>query len=80
MDTISVTLGIFVVSHIIITVWWASRVNTLLDVVQRDLSAIAVEFKGMHNVYVHREEFVAHKAASELEHTAMLKMIDGKSE
>ena len=73
---VAVTLAIFVVTHIIITVWWASRVNTLLDIVQGELKEIVLEFKGMREAYVTKETFAARIATSEKEHLAMWREID----
>lgn len=73
---IVVTLGLFVITHIVITVWWASRVNTLLDVVQKELSEIVAELRGMKSAYFTREEAVRELAIADKEHKAMWKRID----
>ena len=74
--TITVTLGLFVITHIVITVWWASRVNTLLDVVQSKLTEIVVNLKAMEGAYVKKEELAYRVATSDKEHAAMWKQID----
>jgi hypothetical protein len=74
--SIVITLGIFVVTHIIITVWWASRVNTLLDIVQAKLGEIVVELKRMEHAYVTKEDAARELAIAEKEHKAIWKRLD----
>ena len=74
--SVSITLAIFVISHIVITVWWASKVNTLLDVVQIELKELIHEFKATRAMYVSKEELAARIALSDKEHQAMWKRID----
>ena len=71
-----VTLGVFVIGHLMTTIWWASRVNTLLDVVQNKLSEIVVNLKAMESSYVKKEELAYRVATSDKEHAAMWKQID----
>lgn len=73
---ISVTLGIFVVSHIIVTVWWASKVNTLLDIVQSELKDIVLELKATRGLFVTKEDLAYRVSTSDKEHSAMWKQID----
>lgn len=76
LEPATVTLSIFLITHICITVWWASRVNTLLDIVQKELREIVIEFKSMKSVYFTREEAARELAISEKEHKAIWKRID----
>jgi len=55
---LTTTLGIFIITQIIVTVWWASKVNTLLDVVQKELTELIGEFKAMKEVYVRKEDYI----------------------
>lgn len=71
-----VTIGIFVLSHIGITIWWASRVSTLLQVVQSELKTIVVEFKESRNQFFTREEAAREIEIQEREHKAIWKRID----
>lgn len=73
---IIVTLTIFVVTHIVITVWWASRVDTLLGVVQGSLKELVIELKSFHTMFVTREEASRELAIAEKEQKAMWKKID----
>lgn len=54
---IVVTISLFVVSHIIITVWWASKVNTTLDFVQQSLTALIEEIKMNRTLYVNKNDY-----------------------
>ena len=58
-----VTLGLYFVSHLVISVWWASKVDTLLNGVQTELKEIITEMKA------HRlNTFTKEDAARELGH------------
>lgn len=67
--TVSVSLGIFVITHIGVTIWWASRVTVLLDVVQKELKEISSELKSFHRLAMPKE-------IAEKEHRAMWSKID----
>lgn len=71
-----VTLFVFVVSHIVITVWWASRVTTLLVLVQKELDQIVGELRTGRQVYFTRDEAVRERTVAEKEHDAMWRRID----
>ena len=73
---ILITLGIFLVTQIVVTVWWASRVNTLLGLVQEDVKAMALEFKASSERYVRKEDCVKHLSICEKEHGAIWKKLD----
>lgn len=70
------TLALFVLSHIGITIWWASKTNTLLDIVQRDLSELISELKGIKNSFVDKADLSRELAIAEKEHRAIWKNID----
>ena len=70
------TLAIFVLSHIGITIWWASKVNTLLTIVQKDMSSIAGELKTAPGVYATKEDLAFRMGTMEKDHTALWKRID----
>lgn len=73
---IIVTIALFVLIHIVATVWWASRVNTLLDIVQRNLIDLVSEMKAMKNIYVSKEDFTRELTLSLKDREAMWKKID----
>lgn len=74
--SVVVTLGIFVTTHIVVTVWWASRVNTLLDIVQKNLGELVAELKSVDAKYFTREEAARELAIAEKEHKALWRKID----
>ena len=73
---IIVTLALFVVGHLITTVWWASKVSTLLDRVQTDLRDIVTELKAVRNVYVTKDDYLQRMISTDKEHTAIWGAID----
>ena len=74
--SVSVTLAIFVISHIIITVWWAAKVSTILNIVQSELKELIVEFKLSRDIYFTKVEAQRELAITEKEHKVMWKRID----
>ena len=70
------TLSVFVISNIAALIYWSARISTLLEVVQRDLHEMTVEFKAMKSTYVSKEEFTYRISSSDKEHAAMWKQID----
>ena len=74
--TVSVTLAIFVFSHICITIWWASRVSTILDLVQLELKDVVAELKALRSTYVSKEDIAREMAITEKEHKALWKNVD----
>ena len=71
-----VALSIFILSHIGITIWWASRVNTVLSIVERDLKEIVAELKSMRDSYLSKEAFAYRIAQSDKEHSALWRRLD----
>jgi len=57
---ILITIGIFLITQICVTVWWASKVNTLLSIVQQELKELILEFKCMRETYLPKETFTEH--------------------
>lgn len=70
------TLALFVLSNIAALIYWSAKITTLLDVVQRNLSDLTVEFKTMKMSYVSKEELAYRIASSDKEHAAMWRRID----
>lgn len=56
--SITVTISIFVLSHIVITVWWASKVNTMLNYVHLNLTDLVQELKIMKESYAKKEDLI----------------------
>lgn len=69
-------IAIIVLVHVVSTVWWASKVSTLLDVVQRDLNLVMVEFKLSRNIYITKEESASIAALQQKEMSAVWKKLD----
>lgn len=69
LNAVTLSLIFFVLGHLGVTIWWASRVNTLLDVVQLQLKEISVELKSNHKLAMSKD-------VAEKEHIAMWRKID----
>ena len=65
--SIVITIFIFLLSHIIATVWWASKVNTMLDIVRGNLTDLITELKTMKTLYITKED--AHHSFEDLKST-----------
>lgn len=52
-----VTLGIGLISHIVTTVWWASKITTILESAQKSLIELSVDMKAVNKTYVSKEDF-----------------------
>lgn len=70
------TISIFLITHIGMTIWWMSRVTTLLDIVQMTLKDVVQELKLFRAVYVTKEEFSYFKAEVDKQHEAMWRRVD----
>jgi len=70
------TLAVFVVGHLFITIWWAARVNTLMQIVQRDLDSIIIEIRAMRKEFMSREEILRELVSAEKERKAIWKRVD----
>ena len=70
------TLALFVLSNIAALIYWSAKITTLLDVVQRNLSDLTVEFKTMKMSYVSKEELAYRISSSDKEHAALWRRLD----
>ena len=52
-----ITLGLGLTGHIVTTVWWASRITTILEASSRSLMELSIEMKAVSKTYVTKEEF-----------------------
>ncbi len=73
---IFVSIAIFLITHIIVSVWWASRVNTILELLQADFKEILVEFKSMRLNCVSKEENARDRVLIEKEFAAVWRKLD----
>ena len=69
-------LSIFVLTNVLASVWWASKINTLLGIVQSKLDEIVIELKASHEVYFTKAEALRELAIAEKEHRALWKRFD----
>lgn len=53
-----IAIGIYLVTNLVATVWWASSVNTLLKTLNTELRDLIGEFKAMKESYVKKEEII----------------------
>lgn len=53
---ISLTLGLVI--HICTTVWWASRITTILERSQSDIRELLADTKMLSATYVKKEDYV----------------------
>lgn len=77
---INITLAIFVMGHLGITIWWASKVTVTLKFVQDELRELVTELKAIKIVYMKREDVVRELAIIEKEQIAIWKKIDTMQE
>lgn len=73
---IMTAFGMTVVTHIVATVWWASKVNTTLQIVVQDVSLLVVELKSMKDTYVTQKEFIKAVNDGDKHRDAMWKRLD----
>lgn len=74
--SIVITIVLFVLSHIIVTVWWASRVNTVLEIVQKSVESLIVELKATRESSFGKEEAIREFTLNQKEHDAIWGKID----
>jgi cell shape-determining protein MreC len=75
-NRIVVSLTIFVITHVVATVWWASKMNTLMQVVQTSLHELVVEVKAMKEIFITKEDVTRELVSLENENKAQWKKID----
>lgn len=69
-------LAIAVLAHAASTIWWAAKVNTLLNVIQKTLLEISTELKVHKSNTLSRSELERDRAVAEKEHKALWNRID----
>lgn len=74
--SIVVTVAIFVLTHIVVTVWWAAKVNTVLEVVEKKIETLIIELKATRDNSYRKEEAIRDVTLNDKEHEAMWKKID----
>ena len=67
---------IIVLAHVVHTVWWASKMNTLLGVLQRDYTLLMDQLHAIKNSYMGKEDAAREFAFIEKQHSAIWKKLD----
>jgi len=75
-----IAIGIFIITNLVVTVWWMAKTSTLMDVIQNDLKEVMVEFKLSRGVYSTKEEVSSALAIVQKEITAIWKVVDKLNE
>lgn len=70
------SFGVMVLIHVVSTVWWASKVNTTLQIVVKDVGDLVVELKAMKDTYVKKEDFAKAVSDGNRHRDSMWKKID----
>lgn len=68
---IIVTISIFILVHIIASVWWASHVNTLLNIVLKNQMEYIADIKNMKETFATKENFMRELALADREYKAI---------
>ena len=58
-------VGIGLIGHMVATVWWASRITTILGQAQLELRDMSIEMKAVNKTYITKEEYAKDQGQSE---------------
>ena len=78
--SVLVTMGIYLLTNLCVTVWWMSKVTITLKFVQDELRELVTELKAIKIVYMKREDVVRELSVIEKEQIAIWKKIDTMQE
>ena len=78
--SIIVTVGIYLLTNLCVTIWWMSKVTVTLSFVQTELRDLVTESKSIKAIYMKREDVVRELATIEKEQVAIWKKIDSMQE
>lgn len=70
------TLAIFFIIQVVASVWWASKMNTLLIVLQVETKEVLAELKAIRQTYVSKTDFTVKCTRIEGEQKKMWEKID----
>lgn len=73
---VTITIIIAVCSHIVASVWWAARITTILEVLQKNAGDVASEMKAMRMTLATKEDLSREVAILSKEQEAIWKNID----
>ena len=71
-----VTISIFLMIQVIASVWWASKVNTLLNLMQVEMRQVLTELKTIREFYVTKSEYLAREIAVDSKIDKIFEKID----
>lgn len=74
--SILVTLALAVLAHVIATVWWASRIDTMVGFLREHLKELIDELKATKGVYATKEEVAMKLSVFERDQKTMWLRID----
>ena len=77
---IIVTVGIYLLTNLCVTIWWMSKVTVTLSFIQTELRDLVTESKSIKAIYMKREDVVRELATIEKEQVAIWKKIDSMQE
>ena len=75
-----VTVAIFLLIHLIASVWWAAAITTTLKILQRDFAEMNANVSMMKELYIKKEDYNTRVAIIDREREAMWKKIDKLNE
>jgi hypothetical protein len=75
-QSVITSLGIFLVLQLVTSVWWASKMNTLLTVLQREVQETLSEIKSMKSNYVTMGDCKSKCMMTDKEIEALWKRVD----
>lgn len=70
------TLFIFVVTNLCVSIWWASRLNTIVETLSSELKDIAIELKSSRALFATKEDLIREVTIAERERKAIWLRID----
>lgn len=73
---VCVTIGIFMLGHIFVSIWWASKMNVLVTIIQASLGDLVLELKAQREIFYKKEDALRDLALFAKERDAMWKRID----
>ena len=76
LTAVYISLGTFILIQVVSSVWWASRVNTILGIVQKDLGDLVAELKSMKENYVNKASCAEHKTGINQQVQALWAKVD----
>jgi len=70
------TLALTVIVNIVTIAWWASRISTIMELLERTVSNITNEIKGMNSEFLTRDYFTERLGISDSKVEACFRKLD----